>query len=69
MLNHWSSELFVKYIRNIFQETMNDALTDLVRDLNKFRGQVRKENLHYNFKVYQKLIYKQIQWRVKKASV
>ena len=44
MLNHWSSELFVKYIRNIFQETMNDALTDLVRDLNKFRGQVRKEN-------------------------
>ena len=24
------------------QETMNDALTDLVRDMNKFRGQVRK---------------------------
>ena len=24
---------------------MNDALTDLVRDMNKFRGQVEKKNL------------------------
>ena len=31
---------------NIFQETMNDALTDLVRDMNKFRGQVDKKILN-----------------------
>ena len=36
---------FVKYT-NIFQETMNDALTDLVRDMNKFRGQVEKSSFH-----------------------
>ena len=42
MPNHESKDQSVKYM-NVFQETMNDALTDLVRDMNKFRGQVEKK--------------------------
>ena len=45
MPNHESKDQSVKYMK-IFQETMNDALTDLVRDMNKFRGQVDKKILN-----------------------